>query len=177
MKIATYYRLSFEADKLPISWSYAEPWELVEDGEGGFTLEDYRSPGFQVWSDLASIIVAAAGHHNDGDYSAADYPFFFSLDSDESGDGCGEWYAIDSFENLRRCKTADLVKWCIAESNCGYEVGGRFNQDAEADLLRDWIENNLSAVQTWLASHSETITATRIETLPCPEAYQPHSEN
>lgn len=165
---ATYFRLSRFPNTLPTHWAYGDPWDYEHDDDGRLVYTDYRVKGFQVWASLANVIVAAAGWHHDGDYPISDYPWFFTLESQNCRDGCGEWYSVDEFQNLRACDTASLVRWCVEQSECGLDLDETGNQQDEFDALGDWIEENEADVLAWINANSTPIEAERIDTLGYP---------
>lgn len=173
--MATYFRLNYTPNELPTHWAYGEPWELYQSPhDGSFELHENRCKGFQVWASLPNVIVASAGWHLDGDYD--DYPFFLTLESDDCEDGSGEWYCVDDVANVRCCGAGELVRWCVEQSECGLDLEEEGNQEPEFDALRDWIEANEDEVREWIEKHSKSVEVERVDTLPCPEAYQSYRD-
>lgn len=153
-----YYRLEDKRNELPLHWAYQDAFEVL-DGK----LVDNRSPGFQVWSQLHRVISVAAGESAaDGQYDAADYPFFVLIEASDVYDGAGEWFAVrcEDVECVKVVETATLIKWAKENWISDIEDGYDYEDDFEK-----WCEDSEDEIIEWLAKNLQTIEPKFVETL------------
>ena len=162
----TYYRLGHKTTgtALPLHWAYVEAFEWI-DGEK----VDNRRPGFQVWNDVARVVlVAATGRDADGRYAAEDYPTLLAVEAEETSDGAGEWFAVHPADvvSVRAIEVATVIAWARAQVAEEYKIGEDEDAYSEDEALEEWLAEHGGELAAWVLANAPTVETTWVETLP-----------
>lgn len=149
------YRVSND-HRLPLYWAYSNGWELhtPDEDDQRYYWVDERANGAQVWSDLASVVLASYWH-GDGEYGPANYDLLLVIDTPRVK-SCEPWDVIIEATAVRSVSLQAIHDWLASK---GVE---------DRETAESWIESHESELAAWI---NENATAHKVEwydSLPCP---------